>query len=54
MFIEMNGLSTAYFDSHTAVLGKKAAVVTLHVRPTRRREGNVKKGILKESPAEER
>ena len=31
----MNGLSAGYFDSHTAVLGKKAVVGTLHVRPGR-------------------
>ena len=43
----MNGLSAPYFDSHTAVLGKKAAVGTLHVGPRSRREGNIKKGILK-------
>jgi hypothetical protein len=43
----MNGLCTAHFDSHTAVLRKKAAVGTLHVRPGPRRQGNIKKGLLK-------
>jgi hypothetical protein len=43
----MNDLSAAYFDSHISVLGKKSVVGTPHVRPRPRREGNIKKGILK-------
>ena len=43
----MNGLFTAYFDSHISVLGKKAVVGTLHVTPRPRRVGYIKKGILK-------